>query len=645
MQGFKRITILFSIVPGFLLAQSQPEIGFDSYKSKYPTDDCILLQKKESVDINIKEGRPEVISTTYEEVYWLTDKAQFQRKDAISYGMFDKLVNISAKSLVPENNKFREFPVNKFDVTDYIESGVFFDDIKVVSYDYPKLTKGSKTVKQYKNRIDDLHFLTGFDFGSFMPVEKAELSISLPQNMKMSYRLINCNNYNIQYSQQKKGQKIIHTWVTQNVNKVDYEEDAPGSRYVSPHIIYYIENYQQNGMNFKVYSDVNNLYSWYYSLTENIKPENEQVLKKLVDSLTLGVTIELEKVKKIYYWVQGNIKYIAIEYGFGGFQPRPADLVFNRRYGDCKDMANLIYTLLKEAGINSHLTWVGTRDIPYSYREIPTPVVDNHMIVTYINGTTHYYLDATGSFQPIAMPSAFIQGKEALVGYDATHCEIDTIPEMNASANIRKDSIFLLINSEGLLSGNGTTTFTGYYNIEFNRMLKDINKEAMNKELQKTYQKGSNKYHVLTSNTENAGIRDSSAKLFYSFEISDLVMRDDSNIYLNMILNKTYQSSKINKDRKNDYVFNYKGIEKNITVLEIPRGYKMSHIPENSELKFDGFGYALTYEVYDNRVICTITITHDLLMLKKENVADWNAMIVSLQNAYNNAIVLKKNGT
>ena len=56
-----------------------------------------------------------------------------------------------------------------------------------------------------------------------------------------------------------------------------------------------------------------------------------------------------------------------------------------------KDNSSILYEMLKAAGIKGELTWIGTRSIPYKYNELPTPSVDNHMILYYQNGNKGYF--------------------------------------------------------------------------------------------------------------------------------------------------------------------------------------------------------------------------------------------------------------
>src|SRR5690606_41037728 len=96
-----------------------------------------------------------------------------------------------------------------------------------------------------------------------------------------------------------------------------------------------------------------------------------------------------------------------------GFIPREADKVFERKFGDCKDMTSIITEMAKYVNVpNVNFTWIGTRELPYTYQQLPTPAVDNHMIATYIKDGKKIYLDATDANVPFGMPSGFIQGKE-----------------------------------------------------------------------------------------------------------------------------------------------------------------------------------------------------------------------------------------
>jgi hypothetical protein len=88
-----------------------------------------------------------------------------------------------------------------------------------------------------------------------------------------------------------------------------------------------------------------------------------------------------ERAARLYAWVRDSIRYCAIEIGIGGFVPHAADDVEGLRYGDCKDKANLLKSLLQIAGVESRLVTVYSSRSPRRFR---LPVVAgnfNHAIL------------------------------------------------------------------------------------------------------------------------------------------------------------------------------------------------------------------------------------------------------------------------
>jgi hypothetical protein len=93
---------------------------------------------------------------------------------------------------------------------------------------------------------------------------------------------------------------------------------------------------------------------WYSNLSAgSIQPTPE--IQAKVKELTAGTKTWEEKVAVISHYAQSQIRYVDIEIGIGGFQPHAAGDIFKHQYGDCKDKATLLGTMLKEAGVDSYL--------------------------------------------------------------------------------------------------------------------------------------------------------------------------------------------------------------------------------------------------------------------------------------------------
>jgi hypothetical protein len=67
-------------------------------------------------------------------------------------------------------------------------------------------------------------------------------------------------------------------------------------------------------------------------------------------------------------------------------------------------------------------------------------------------------------------------------------------------------------------------------------------------------------------------------------------------------------------------------------------------LPTNMEFKSGLFGYSISYNIQDNSIVQVKNIYMDYLLLDKEHFKTWNSFIDSLNNAYRETIILKKEG-
>ncbi len=98
-------------------------------------------------------------------------------------------------------------------------------------------------------------------------------------------------------------------------------------------------------------------------------------------------------------FVQEEIRYTGLELGDGAFRPTPPGTVLARRYGDCKDKALLVATLLGEMGIEAYPALVSTHWNQALAERLPSPAVMDHAIVRVRLGGRTYWLDATTTGQ------------------------------------------------------------------------------------------------------------------------------------------------------------------------------------------------------------------------------------------------------
>ena len=99
--------------------------------------------------------------------------------------------------------------------------------------------------------------------------------------------------------------------------------------------------------------------NWYWNLTNGRRDASPEIKQK-VTTLTAQASAQLDKIKSVAKFVQEDIRYVAIELGIGGWQPHPASDVFTHRYGDCKDKATLMSSMLTAIGVESYYVVINT---------------------------------------------------------------------------------------------------------------------------------------------------------------------------------------------------------------------------------------------------------------------------------------------
>jgi hypothetical protein len=151
-------------------------------------------------------------------------------------------------------------------------------------------------------------------------------------------------------------------------------------------------------------------------------------LASLTRRLTIGKTTERDRAQAHFYWVEQRTRYVANETGLSAYQPHAADAVYHSRYGDCKDMATLLITLLHAAGIRS--AWPALLDTDLKgplHVHLAVPDTFDHVIVRADLDGQPYWFDATAQLSSFGEIPGDDRGIEALVVRDG-HGAFETVP-------------------------------------------------------------------------------------------------------------------------------------------------------------------------------------------------------------------------
>lgn len=348
-----------------------------------------------------------------------------------------------------------------------------------------------------------------------------------------------------------------------------------------------------------------------------------------------------EKVKKIYYWVQDKIAYIAYEDGLGGYIPRESDVICKRRFGDCKDMASILSSMGKAANLPIYLTWIGTRDIPYQFTEMPAPMAANHMIAAYVTKDTCLFLDATGKFQDLGIHTAFIQGKEAIIGKSELDYIVKKVPVLPSYVNYLKDSISITLKNNNIVAGKGYLSANGYFKITLRQKLTGKSYSEQYDYLSSYCEKGHNKFKLDTFIILQND-RDLEFKVYYEFELRSYITEVQTEVFFNMNFDKNYMSDYTIKNRVYPIEFNCTFDKQLIVNLETYEKQEVKFIPQNIMFTKGDFKYTSEYTSTKNHIIFRSRINVNNHFIDKSQFELWNEFLTEINKNNNKSIALKK---
>lgn len=120
--------------------------------------------------------------------------------------------------------------------------------------------------------------------------------------------------------------------------------------------------------------------------------------EKMPELFAPAPTPEARALRAVEF-VQDQIRYLGIEAGPGSHRPSPPAEVLTRRFGDCKDKARLLVTLLREMGYDARPVLVHSSSRHTLLDWLPSPYAFNHVIVQLKLEGREYVLDPTLTYQ------------------------------------------------------------------------------------------------------------------------------------------------------------------------------------------------------------------------------------------------------
>jgi transglutaminase-like putative cysteine protease/tetratricopeptide (TPR) repeat protein len=264
---------------------------------------------------------------------------------------------------------------------------------------FPRLEAGD--VVELRYRVDDVtprnefndYFGEIVDLQSSDPTANAEYVVVTPKARPLYY---DSTVAGLTQSVTETANQRIYRFFAEKVAELDAEPAMPPL----PELL--------GAVHVSTYKSWEDLDRWYWGLVKDQFDLDEDT-RKLAHKIVDGKKTERAKIAAIYDWVTKNTRYVALEFGIYGYKPHRCVQTITRGWGDCKDKATALVTLLREVGV-------------------PATMV---VLRTELKGGLR---SKVASFAPFDHAIAYVPSQDLYLDGTAEYTGIDELPRMDLGA-------------------------------------------------------------------------------------------------------------------------------------------------------------------------------------------------------------------
>ena len=267
-----------------------------------------------------------------------------------------KITNLHAWCIPTQGKDYEVKEKDSVDVAAPFDGGELISDIKYKVLQIPAADPGSIVGYEYDVEEQPFWLQDTWHFQSTDPVHEGRFTLQLPPGWEFKASWSS-------YPEAKPAATAANSWqwsVT-DVKAIRPEPDMPPLSGVAGQMIVSFFPPGENSRN-NEFGSWQSMGVWYEGLIDSQLAASDPIKQKVAE-LVVGNATALAKMQAISRFLQHDIRYVAIQLGIGGWQPHPAQEIFTKRYGDCKDKATLMRTMLREIGVESfHVVINDVRD-------------------------------------------------------------------------------------------------------------------------------------------------------------------------------------------------------------------------------------------------------------------------------------------
>ncbi len=536
-----------------------------------------------------------------------------------------------------------------------IDGSELVSDVRVKVLQIPAAEPGNIVGYEFEEEIHPYVLQDIWGFQESDPVREAHYTLQLPQGWEYKASWLN-------YPEVKPtaGGNNQWQWTVSDLKPVKREDGMPPFHGVAGEMVLSIFP-SGNGPN-RAFVNWKEMGSWYWGLTNGRQSASPEIKQK-VNELTASIPAPLDKMRALAKFVQRDIRYVAIELGIGGWQPHPAAEVFTHKYGDCKDKATLMGSLLNEIGVQSYYVVINTErgsitpqtpahkgfDHAIIAIRLPDSVADPSLaaIETHPKLGRILFFDPTDELVPFGQLSGALQANYGLL-VTPDGGELNELPKLPAGLNGVRRTGKLGLDAAGTLQGDVQEVRMGDFAASQRAALRNATRNADKiKPIESLLAHSLTTFRITRATVGNLEQTDKPFEYNYSV-VANNYAKAAGNLLLvrpRVLGNKSSAILETKEPRK--YPIEFSGPMQDTDTFEItlPPGYEVDDLPPAVNADYSFASYHSKTEVSGNVLRYTRTFEVKELTVPLEKIGELKQMYRVIAGDERNTAVLKPAGS
>jgi Domain of Unknown Function with PDB structure (DUF3857)/Transglutaminase-like superfamily len=612
---------------------------------KYPDEaDAVVLLDDET--LNVRDNGD--MYTTYRRAVKILRPGG--KEYGAFYAYFDKDTKIESMKAWCITDKGQEFQLKEKDAVETSPwSDAMYEDARLKALKVPASEVGSYVAVEYTQRHRPYAFSENWSFQEHVPVKTARLTLNLPSGWEYQYHFAN-------WAEKKPANSGGNSWTWQieDIPGIEHEQQMPAAASLEGRMVVSFFSATLQASRMDSWSDVAR---WADALNAGRRIPTPQMQAKVAELARGGATPE-EKMRALASYVQRSVRYVEISIGIGGYQSHMAGDTFAHSYGDCKDKATLLITMLHEAGIEAYLTLVHHRRGVVN-PATPSPFTFDHAIVAIkvpegVDTASLYaivddpklgkilFFDPTNDKVPFGMIPGYEQTSYALVVAN-NGGELVQMPKLAPALNRLMRVAHLQLAPDGSLSGEVEELRSGEEAANMRAHLESIDKDKRVKYFEALLSSFLDRSKLTYASISGLDKHDEPLILRYKFEAANYAKSAGDLMLLRpRVLGEN--ASGIAEDKKRRYAVSYERtkLQSDLVDIKLPPGYKVDELPGPTEVTAPFAEYKSKIEAKDDKIYYNRMYTVKDLQVPLEDMGALRTFMRGVAADERNAAVLKK---